>query len=87
MTQNFEEKLYTLLDTSYIWKNEPMKKHTTFRVGGPADICLFDPEEQWTVDATKLGSKSRNSPFDGMTLTGRVHTTICRGELVYQLER
>ncbi len=57
------------------------------RVGGPADICLFDPEEQWTVDATKLGSKSRNSPFDGMTLTGRVHTTICRGELVYQLER
>lgn len=56
------------------------------RINGPADICLFDPEEQWTVDATKLGSKSRNSPFDGMTLTGRVHTTICRGRLVYQCD-
>ena len=46
MTQNFEEKLYTLLDTSYIWKNEPMKKHTTFRVGGPADYFVTPPTEE-----------------------------------------
>ncbi|HIS70298.1 MAG TPA: dihydroorotase [Candidatus Gallacutalibacter stercoravium] len=56
----------------------------SLRVGGPADLVLFDPNEAWTVDPQKLHGKSRNTPFKGMTLTGRVRYTICRGRLVFQ---
>jgi len=47
--------------------------------GEPADFVLFDPEEQWTVDARALHSKSKNSAFNGHTVYGRVHHTILGG--------
>lgn len=55
----------------------------TLKVGAPADITLFDPDEQWVVDAQKFCSKSRNTPFHGMTLRGRVRYTILDGKIVY----
>ncbi len=55
----------------------------TLRVGGPADLTIFDPAEEWTVSDDSFASKSRNSPFIGTTLTGRVRHTICGGEIVY----
>jgi len=55
----------------------------TLNVGAPADVVLFDENEEWTVDETKLHGKSRNTPFKGLTLTGKVKMTICRGEIVY----
>lgn len=55
----------------------------TLKVGAPADVTLFDPDEQWVVDAHKFYSKSRNTPFDGMTLRGRVRCTILDGKMVY----
>jgi dihydroorotase len=48
-----------------------------------ADICIFNPDETWTYDAAKGFSKSRNSPWSGQTLTGRVHTTLVAGKIVY----
>jgi dihydroorotase len=54
------------------------------QAGGVADIILIDPEEKWIVTEDGLHSKSKNSPFIGMTLQGRVKTTICRGQVVYQ---
>jgi dihydroorotase len=48
--------------------------------GNPANLCVFDPNERWVVDATRLASKSRNSPFDGWKLAGRVRHTVRRGE-------
>lgn len=54
--------------------------------GGPADIAIADPDCVWTVDPAKLHSKSKNTVFKGMTLRGKVKTTICRGEIVYQDE-
>ena len=48
-----------------------------------ADICLFDPEATWTYDAATGFSKSRNSPWNGQQLTGRVTTTIVGGKIVY----
>ena len=54
--------------------------------GGPADIAIADPDCVWTVDPKKLHSKSKNTVFKGMTLRGKVKTTICRGEIVYQDE-
>ncbi len=50
--------------------------------GHAANLCVFDPEAQWTVDGNRMASRSRNTPFDGMALRGRVRHTVCRGEAV-----
>ena len=53
------------------------------RVGAVADLVIFDPNEPWVCDAPKLRSRSKNTPFDGRRLTGRVRHTIKGGEIVY----
>ena len=58
----------------------------TLEPGAPADILLFDPEETWTVEPDRLHSKSRNTPFKGMKLTGRVRYTLLGGRIVWQAE-
>ena len=55
----------------------------TLSVGAPADIALVDLDEQWTVDVDKLHGKSKNTPFKGMTLTGKVKRTILGGSTVF----
>ncbi len=57
----------------------------TLREGSFADIVLFDPDRSWTVDAEKLHSKSKNTPFDGLELTGQVVRTILGGKTVFEL--
>lgn len=54
--------------------------------GGPADITIFDPKAEWTVDPEEFASKSRNTPFGGHTLRGRINTTLCNGAVVYQCD-
>jgi dihydroorotase len=44
--------------------------------GNPANLCVVDPTATWTVDAARLASRSRNTPYDGMTLTGKVRHTF-----------
>ncbi|MBQ3378581.1 MAG: dihydroorotase [Clostridia bacterium] len=51
--------------------------------GSRADIVLFDTEE-YKVNKSSFASKSKNTPFDGMTLRGRVLCTISNGEVVYK---
>lgn len=53
------------------------------REGGPADICVFNPTEEWTINPAEFASKSRNTPFRGMTVRGRVKVTLCDGAVVY----
>ena len=55
----------------------------TLRTGANADVVLFDPEKKWVVDPEKLHGKSKNTPFKGMTLQGKVAMTIFRGRVVY----
>ncbi len=50
--------------------------------GRPANLCVFDPAAAWVVDAGALASRSRNTPYAGRTLTGRVRHTVLRGEPV-----
>ena len=50
--------------------------------GGPADMTVFDPKKEWTVEG--FASKSANSPFVGERLPGVVCYTICAGKIVYQ---
>jgi len=51
--------------------------------GGPADITLFDPNEEWTITKADFASKSQNSPFIGRTVRGRVRQTLVDGQVVY----
>ena len=48
--------------------------------GAPANLTLVDPGAQWTVDPGELASRSRNTPYAGMTLPARVVATFLRGE-------
>jgi len=51
--------------------------------GADADFILFAPDEVWTVRPEQLHSKSKNTPYGGETLTGRVKTTFLRGRLTH----
>lgn len=55
-------------------------------VGAPADLVLFDPDAPFVLDRATLLSKSRNSPFDGARLQGKVWATFVAGQPVYQRE-
>jgi dihydroorotase len=50
--------------------------------GRPANLCVVDPAVRWEVDPTRLASRSRNTPYAGRKLTGRVRHTILYGEPV-----
>ncbi len=52
--------------------------------GTPADITIIDPEKRWTVNAAKFLSRSKNSPFVGYKLTGKVYKTIMNGKVVFE---
>lgn len=52
--------------------------------GGPADIVIFDPNEEWTVPG-EFASKSVNTPFIGEVMPGKIHMTICKGKIVYEM--
>jgi dihydroorotase len=47
--------------------------------GRPANLAVLDPQATWTVDAARLHSRARNSPFHGRELTGRAVHTLLRG--------
>ena len=55
-------------------------------VGAPADLVLFDPEAPYVLDRFTLRSKSRNTPFDGARLQGKVLATYVAGKPVFQRE-
>ena len=56
----------------------------TLAIGTDADITLIDPEQSWTLDPSCLHSKSRNTPFAGWTLKGKVVKTLVKGRIVYE---
>lgn len=53
-------------------------------VGAPADLVLFDPDVPFVLDRFMLRSKSKNTPFDGQRLQGRVLATYVSGQEVYR---
>ena len=56
----------------------------TLKSGAPADIVLFDPDEDYVVDVEKLHGKSKNTPFKGRKLFGRVKYTLLDGKVVFK---
>ena len=53
-------------------------------LGGDADITIFDPEQEWVINPEEFASKSRNTPFAGRKVKGRVKYTIVGGKVIYQ---
>jgi dihydroorotase len=53
-------------------------------VGSTADLCLFDPNARWKVEAKVLASQGKHTPFLGYELNGQVKTTIVDGQITFQ---
>jgi dihydroorotase len=60
-----------------------LKGRGTLAVGSFADVVVFDPKAEWTYNARQTKSKSRNTPFDGWTMQGKVRWTISEGRIAY----
>ncbi len=54
-------------------------------IGAAADLTVFEPDRGWKVDETTVMSKSKNTPFDGRPVQGRVIRTVVDGRVVYEL--
>jgi dihydroorotase len=59
----------------------------TLQVGARADVCIFDPNEKWVLNKNELASKSKNTPFDGHEMLGKVHATIVNGKIIHREDR
>ncbi len=59
----------------------------TLAPGVPADLVVFDPTEEWTVDAAQFRSQGQNTPLDGQVLRGRVKLTLVNGVAAFDLLR
>jgi dihydroorotase len=55
----------------------------TLKAGAVADVTVIDPSLEWTVEADKLASKSKNSPWLGVTMKGAAAATIVGGRIVH----
>ncbi|MGD0630821.1 MAG: dihydroorotase [Terracidiphilus sp.] len=60
-----------------------LKGRGTLAVGSYADVVIFDPKAEWTYRARDTKSKSRNTPFDGWTMQGKVRWTISEGRIAF----
>jgi len=58
----------------------------TLQEGSTADIVIFDPNQNYTIQAKEFAGKAKNTPFDNRKVTGKVITTIVSGEVVYSEE-
>lgn len=56
----------------------------TLAVGSTADVTVIDPEAEYTVDRESFVSRSKNTPFHGRRVYGRVEATIVEGKVVYR---
>jgi dihydroorotase len=59
----------------------------TLAPGAAADVTVIAPDAMWTIDAGLFRSRSRNTPFHGWSVAGRVEATIVAGEVRYRLDR
>lgn len=86
-----EAGAFTLVDAIRALTVNPAKiissDKGTLKVGRPADITIIDLAGSWKVEPDKLKSRSKNTPWAGETLKGRVVRTIFAGETVFEAHR
>lgn len=54
------------------------------KVGGPADVTVFDPDVEWTCDRSDTASRSQNNPFHGWRLRGKPTATLVAGQIAWR---
>ena len=59
----------------------------TLTEGGRADVTIIDPNAEYTIDANKFYSKSRNCPYHGWGVKAKVEKTIVAGEIRYSADQ
>ena len=90
LTELVQPGVLTLSQAIAALSTNPARSRGMTRHGGPiepdapANLTLFDPSEQWTVDERALHSLSRNTPFAGRRLRGRVLHTLLRGRFTFR---
>lgn len=71
-----------------LWTRGPREalglRQPAIEAGAPADLTLFDPQSRWKVDAWSFASRSRNSPFHGLDMTGRPAMTLLAGRVTHE---
>ena len=83
-----EEGILTLESTIEKLTTAPAKAFSlskgSLAPGADADVVIVDPQETWEIDPSRFRSKSRNTPFAGWKVKGRVKTTLLSGRVVYE---
>ncbi len=87
-----EDRILKIGDLIQLFSANPAKilglsQKGKLKEGSDADITIFDPSEKIKVDASKFYSKSRNTPFHGWALRGKVKYTLVNGRIVYHEKR
>jgi dihydroorotase len=85
-SQLYHEKVVPLAGLVALMSTGPARilgiPYGTLRQSSPADITMFDPDAAWTVDEKEFASKSRNTPFSGWKVKGRVVSVIVDGNVL-----
>lgn len=88
LTQLYHNGKFSLMDIVGLMSTAPANilkiNAGTIKTGANADIALVDVNKVWTVDREKLHGKSKNTPFHGMELKGKVVMTILDGKIVFE---
>lgn len=85
-----QEELLTMSDALALLTHKPATvigvETGHLDIGATADVCIFDPELEWTLSVDQIVSRGHNTPFMGWDFRGRVTHTLVGGELVFQLK-
>jgi len=78
----------TLARAIELWTDAPRRvfglPEVSLEPGSPADLVLFEPDAEWTVDPSRFHSRGRNTPFAGWRLAGRVLATVMGGRITHE---
>jgi dihydroorotase len=74
-------ELFTSIRASAVFD---LRRRGSLARGNFADVTIFDPKKRWTFEAAKSLSLSRNTPFDGWQVIGKVAATIVSGRIIYR---
>ncbi len=77
-------QMETLIDRMTLSPARRFGLESGIEIGKSADLCVFDPNEAWTIDPEDFASMGRATPFEGWKVYGKVKMTVCDGEIVYQ---